>query len=307
MAKNDSQKKCIFITSVGRTGTRFIGKIFGTVIPDSISFHEPDLLTPRHVNEWLWKLKAFGPLNMIFGKMLGIVGMRHLSHKRMSGKLRASDVIELIIKQRRKFISSFEQSIYIESNCTFYGIFDLLIEAFTNSNSIFIVRDPRTWVRSRIDWGDWYSKLDYNKLLNLGRLSPYMFENENNSNLWPSYSQFQKLCWAWNKITSFALSRISSEARLKIFKYEDLFLSNNRYEHMNNLLESITIFPDGDKYHYKLRPGILDKVVHASKKNFPLWVEWTHKLAHQLDMICGETMRKFDYGEEREWKAKLLL
>lgn len=282
-----------------------MGKIFGTVIPDSISFHEPDLLTPRHVNEWRWKLKAFGPLNMTLGKMLGMVGMRHLSHKRMSGRLTESEVVKLIIKQRAKFISSFEQSIYIESNCTFYGIFDLLPQAFPNSNSVFVVRDPRTWVRSRMDWGDWYGKWDYNTALNLGRLNPLMFENENNRDLWPSYSPFQKLCWAWNKITSFALSRVRSDPKLRVFRYEDLFLDPNRYEYMNNLLETVTNFPDGVKIAHNLSESNLKRVVHASRKRFPPWAEWEPKLSRHLHMICGENMAYLGYGWETAWKDKI--
>jgi len=108
-----TEKKCIFITSVGRTGTRFIGKTFGDIIPNSISFHEPDLLTPRHIREWPWKLKAFGPVNMSLGKVLGSFGMRQLSHKRMAGKLTVDRAIKSIVKQRSSFIDSLPSSTYI--------------------------------------------------------------------------------------------------------------------------------------------------------------------------------------------------
>jgi len=71
-----TEKKCIFITSVGRSGTRFIAKTFPTMIANSRSFHEPDILTTKHIEEWPLKFRNFGFINITVGKFLGVSGLR---------------------------------------------------------------------------------------------------------------------------------------------------------------------------------------------------------------------------------------
>jgi len=132
-----------------------------------------------------------------------------------------------------------------------------------------------------------------------------MFADDEHRDLWHFYTPFQKLCWAWNKITNFAIFRAGHDDRLRIFKHEDLFLSSHRYEHMRELLEAVSVFPDGSSCNYNLPEGILDKVIHASKKKFTAWPEWSPVVCQQLHEICGQTMKQFGYGEEPEWKGKL--
>lgn len=298
--------KCIFITSAGRTGTRFMGQTFTKLMPNSISYHEPSVLNWRHRREWLWKIMTFGLLNMTFRKIIGCHSMKRCSHKRLLNLLPDEEIIRSLHIQRDRFIMAHLNKIYIESNWMFCGIFDLLDRAFPNSRIIYLVRDPRTWTISNINWGRWYQKGDWISLLYLGRLRADMFRNDRYRDQWSSFSPFEKLCWSWQKLTSFALERITTSQSVKIYKYEDVFLSPYKYECFAELVEFATKFPDGTSVDFEIPENVLDKVIHKSMRKMPPWKEWSHHTAKRLHKICGKTMREFGYGEEPEWKEKLL-
>lgn len=304
MARN---AKCIFITSAGRTGSRFLANALPSIIPSAASFHEPDILTTNHMEEWPVKCWNFGLLNSTVGKFLGISGLRTLSNKRMRGLIDDRKVINELLKRREKFRQQVREPIYIEANWAFYGVFDLLPQAFPISNSIYIVRDPRTWIQSSLNFGHWYHKRDYIHLFGLGRLNPSMFANDKYKEEWNSFSTFQKLCWAWQKLVSFALERIEKEPRVKCYRYEDLFVSHKRYDTLQEMLAFMTRFPDGTSVNFRIPEGILSTVVHRSEKNFPAWPQWSASECQQVSEMCGPLMKQLGYGEEPEWKAKLSL
>jgi len=298
-------KKCIFITSLGRSGSRFIGENFSKIINDAVSLHEPDILTLQHLEEWPAKFKNFGFLNMTVGKFIGISGLRNISNKRICCQINDEQIKERLVRRREKFMNNFRESVYIETNWTFYGVFDLLLESFPNSNSVVIIRDPRTWVQSSLNWGHWYHKKDWIDRLGLGRLNPKSLPNDPYKRVWDSFSTFEKLCWAWQKLVSFALQQMRNAPRVRMYKYEDLFVSIQKYENLRKLLEFVTQFPDGSSVPFSIPEKILSKVVHRSEGNCQGWPRWSPVVCKQLQNICGETMKDVGYGEEPEWKAKL--
>lgn len=299
--------KCIFITSAGRTGSRFLANALSSMISSAASFHEPDILTTTHMEEWPVKCRNFGLFNSTIGKFLGISGLRTLSNKRMQGLMDDRRVINELLKRREKFREQVREPIYIESNWAFYGVLDLIPQAFPISNSVYIVRDPRTWIQSSLNWGHWYHKRDYIHLLGLGRLKPSMFADDKYKDEWNSFSTFQKLCWAWQKLVSFALESIEREPRIRCYKYEDLFVGQRRYDTLREMLVFMSRFPDGTSVKFIIPEGILSKVVHGSEKRFPGWRQWSIPQCQQVGEMCGPLMEKLGYGEEPEWKARLAM
>lgn len=43
----------------------------------------------------------------------------------------------------------------------------------------------------------------------------------------------------------------------------------------------------------------------SAKTDFPEWKDWTPQQAAQLDLFCGERMKKYGYKSEPEWLAKV--
>ena len=79
-------KDLVFIVSGGRTGTQFLGDRLSLAIENSYSVHEPDIL-PISVKRVGGRLRTFGLWNMVFGKALGLSGIRVLGQRAITGTI----------------------------------------------------------------------------------------------------------------------------------------------------------------------------------------------------------------------------
>ena len=82
---------------------------------------------------------------------------------------------------------------------------------------------------------------------------------------------------------------------------EDLVDTRKRQENFGKLFAFLEL-PGGhiDWDH------ILNEKVNISKRRcFPKWRNWDSKQANVVEKYCGELMKKYGYGTEEEWKAKL--
>ena len=305
-------KPSIIISSLGRTGTTFFKNFFKNNFSNISAFHEPTTIE-RKSKEILSQIKFnitnFGFYNSFIKKSLGKWGFLNLSKKRILNQINNQEVVYKILEQRKKFIEKQKKNIYLESNYNYYGLLDLLPFVFKNLRIIFIIRDPRDWIRSYINLKGWYHLSDIN--MHLGnRLNAKMFKNDPYQKKWNSFSQFEKLAWAWNKQNSFAiqsLKKIQSAPRVenknvyKIFKFEDLF-SKEDNKKFKSLVDFISELDPEEKESYEKYKNSIHKKIHQPKNyKFPKWQKWTSEKAQIVDKHCGNLMRELGYGEEEEW------
>ena len=302
-----SRKHCIFLSSTGRTGTRFFGEMMSKMIGDCVSVHEPDTTRVTRPGDWIEKMAKFGAPKMLWGQYRERYSFGKLSTTRHRGITKDKKARQYVLENRLEYIEHFRKNLYIESNHIVYGVLDLVAELFPNSKVIWIMRDPRTWVRSAINSEAYhlYGMWDWNAL-NLS-VRAYNFPDDPSASRWKEMSKFEKYCWYYSNVNNRAFELMKKVPDFKIFRYEDLFDKQKRDQYFNEMLEYATGFKDGFRAEYKYRPELLDEKIHAaaSKWRIPKWKNWNDNLVKMMDYHCGEIMQHFGYGDEQQWQKKL--
>ncbi|MBN1996433.1 sulfotransferase domain-containing protein, partial [candidate division KSB1 bacterium] len=231
------EKPSIFIVSGGRTGTAFFTKLFNTSSNLTSAYHEPENIDYFNLTEIKTKSKHFGLCNLTVRKLCGRWGITNLSNQRMAGKISVTEAAQKLLDQRRTFIEGQDAEIYVESSYHFYGLIDIIPLIFENYKIVYIVRDPRDWVRSHMDKKEWYHFTNPATLFGT-RISPRLIGDTRYTAQWKSMDRFEKLCWAWQMINSYALDMIkkTGSENIQYMRFEDIFAAGNKKEKMEQLL-----------------------------------------------------------------------
>ncbi len=287
-------KYFIFLTSAGRTGTKFFGDLLGEMVKDAFSIHEPDVLMDFKLKSFR-QLQMFGLYNLIIGKLFNKTGIRNLSQNYLAGKIDTGQVNDAIVRHRRKYYNAITAKMIIESYSGWYGVIPGIRRLYKNYKIVILLRDPRDWVTSNMNWGTMYGKRDWVSRLGLGRLNPEMIGDVAYSGDWQRFSRFQKLCWAWKTIYEIVLNSTADDANVAVVKFEDIFKSNAKYETLGGLLDSITRFSDVT-FPYTIPTEILERKVNKNiTYRFPQWEHWNNGLKKDLISICGTLAKKLGY------------
>ena len=299
-------KNSVFICSTGRTGTQFFGKRISDSIEDCFSVHEPAAVWLSRPKEWREKSKIFGPFRMTIGQFLPSNSMFKLSADRAAGRIGDKKAREYVYKQRKRYVSKVKQSLYVESNAHLYGVLDLLSEIFPNCKIIYVMRDPRTWIRSALNTPEYvlYSPIDFRFFK--ASVRAIDFENDPYYHRWEQMDKFEKYCWYYNKVNSFALSLMQGKDNFRIFRFEDLFQSSDRVSEFKSMLDFATNF-ENHQYQYHLKEEMIKKKVHSRSKKgkLPDWNEWEPRLAQTIMEHCSRWFLEYGYGKEQQWLMKL--
>jgi len=293
------EKHSIIVTSLGRTGTKFFADLFDNITPQTSTFHEPDLLHFNLQNKKgfyfaFYQIKRSGFYNLILKKIFGNWSLVSLSDARVKGKLTTSKAISKLSNQRKKFIENPISHVYLESNLGYYGLIDLLPKVFDQHNILFVTRDGRDWVESWIKWGSMYNKSTIRKAIGHNWPKACEFDNDPYKNIWYQMSNFEKLCWAWSKLNSFALDCLKQNPNATLVRFEDIFESENGYENLKAAVDFATHFNDGTKLEYKPLDGWLENKVHSSGKKSSS-DNWTKQQKETFQRMCGPLMEELGY------------
>ena len=118
-------KKFIFIVSSGRTGTKAIAQHLSRCYPNVWAAHEP---SPS------WRL-------------------RMATTRALCGKASREELRSMLVRLRGDLVGRAAQRIYVESNPYLSGFVEVLGEVFEDARVVHVVRDPRTYVRSGVNFG----------------------------------------------------------------------------------------------------------------------------------------------------------
>lgn len=298
-------KPTIIITSLGRTGTQFFAQLFSEVIPQCTAVHEPDIMNVveyKGVERYqkLWeKVNEVGAINILMRKPLGQWGLVHQSDARFLNQVSDAQAIMQMLKQRQSFIHSRPGNVYAESSLAFYGLLDLLPQAFKDHQAAYIIRNGRTWVQSWMNWGKQHGGI-YGKS-RLGRIMGHNWPTADDlpSNLyygqWSTMTRFERLCWGWANLNSYALSTLNHNPNAKCYRFEDLFSSETNAQNLANMVQSLT----GFKTPISTLPlqGWVEKQTHQSKKAFPAWSAWNDTEKKCFEKHCGSLMAELGYDQ----------
>jgi hypothetical protein len=266
-------KTSAVILSTGRTGTMFFSHTLGNLAPGAQVFHEAG--------------ERSRLINILFHAYLGRLIPIQLP-------LWAWDRVV------GKDLKACHKEVYIDSNNQIYALVPEKPELYPGLKVVHIVRDPRDYVRSHINWSRHRPK---SFIANY--LTPFWQPNgfllgEMPFSTWVGLSRFERFCWIWDfknrTIESIAMKGVPY---LRV-RFEDFFAGSNPEIHLNRILDFIGLPTVKGQHHH------FEKAVNPGRKRtFQSWRNWSPRLCCQLRVFCGETMLRYGYGKEPEWSEKL--
>jgi hypothetical protein len=91
------------------------------------------------------------------------------------------------------------------------------------------------------------------------------------------------------------LDTVQENPTARVFRFEDIFKSENRYQHLAELVNFATDMPRVDPVPAQALAGWLDRRIHKSSGDFPAWSEWSEQHKQQFVEICGPLMEELGY------------
>lgn len=286
-------KDLTLIVSGGRTGTTFLGETISSMIPDAHSVHEPDVWPGVNL-EALRRIREFGLRHMVIDRLRGKTGFRNLSIKRLRGTLSLDAAAAEIRRQRVPYYRSRDGSLVVESNYQAFGVLPAFLRAFPDAKIAGLVRHPATWVTSQLDYGKRRGYRDRVEAWGRSRLTPESIGDVEFQEEWAEMGPVQRLCWDWLVINRTLASAAEDSASVRIFRYEDLFLSEARESNFRRLLDYLTDHP-GRRYEYSLSQSLLDQRINPRPDREMSSRERGEELRDQVREICGDLMTRFGY------------
>lgn len=291
-------KDVALVTSGGRTATSFFGMKMDAFVSDCWSTHEPDVWRGIFNRRSWTAVRWFGAYHVVLGKVLRRTGMRCLTERYISGDWSADETAEAMKHQRERFYQTRPASLVVESNWQLFGLLPLLPKVLPSYRVLAIVRDPRRWVGSWVNFGGHHDEQDMVRRMGLPRMSPGMMGDERWSDRWSDMDSFERLCWDWRLVTLRLVTAARKDPRVRLVRFEDLFEAEDRRTHFEASLGFLTDFGERS-YDFHLPPTVYETRVNASPPG-PLgsWSEWPDHRRRFLIEMCGSLMKSLGYAME---------
>ena len=264
----DKFERVVVVLSTGRTGTQALAHYFNTCFDHVTALHEPK--PTRH--------------------------FRVMSNRAMAGKLSKETAVRTLVRSRRRLIEKITRPIYVESNWYLYGFLDALKDVFGRPKILHVVRDPRTFIPSYLNYGTFSGlKKIAAEYLPYWYLKPEQYEKDPPKR-WKQMSRPERLAWHWHIVNR----EIDRGAALYgddylLLKYEDIFPRDFGPEGpagLNRLLDWAGL-PRSEKLLHLMR----DKKMNASgNRGYPKWEQWDEAERQSVLATCGAQMEQYGYA-----------
>lgn len=254
------KKKPILFLSTHRCGTKGLADFFEYYYPLFHSVHQPAFSRRINIATTLRIHDTIG--NQIF-----------------------SDVC---LKRKLKQIESSTSEVYVETNGFNLLLAKLIADNYTDTKLVHIVRDPRTWVISYMNWTKSRpkSKFAYKFIpfwnIDASKLG-YMSKQE-----WAGLEEYQKFCWWWKIKNDIIIEKYSKDSRYIRFRFEDLYLSQNT-EYVKSLIDFM-----GLDYTNEM-PDFFQKKRNISQSIYKKEEFWNKERLDSLKTIVGPDMEFYNY------------
>jgi hypothetical protein len=188
---------------------------------------------------------------------------------------------------------------YIQSFAFDHVAARILHDAFDNVRVIHIVRDPRTFVPSYLNWTHTRLKSYIANKAVPGWHPNGWLAGEFTWRQWQVMNEFQRVCWHWRFKNELLETLFSKSARYMRLRFEDIMFGNQRKEMLANLLSFLDI-PYEPRFEI-----IFEKKKNVSEKTyFPRYADWPSERKYQLAEFCDSTMERYGYApDEPEEKS----
>jgi len=250
------------LLSTGRTGTMALAHYMDEAYSDVRALHEPRPC--RH--------------------------LRFLSNLHLAGKVSGRTLVDIYAASRRRLFKRTDQPIYVESNNFLHGYLDVMDEMFDAPRIVHIVRDPRTFVRSWINFGVFAGLKGFVvKNVPYWLCKPELLE-DNPPKRWNQMLPVERIAWYWSRLNG-QLDRgreLFGDRYIRL-RFEDVFAPDGQT--LAELIDWLDLPP---------RPGLVEQSrsrrVNASKEGgFPKYPDWPAEWKRILHDYCGKQMAEYGY------------
>lgn len=252
-------EKIVFILSTARTGTKSLAE--GLVGDDILSFHQPP-----------------------FSRLLTVASNYYLH-----GWLPKRGLEWLVSSLREPQIVQAECRYYIQAYSLDHLPAKIISQKYPNVYIIHIIRDPRTFVPSYLNWMHTRLKSFVANKLVLGWHPSGFFTREISWRTWRGMDEFQRVCWHWAYKNAFLEQLFEGDERYLRIRFEDLFCDEGP-----DVLRSMLSFV-GIPYRDEFADIFRQRKNRSYKIYFPRWEEWASERQQQLLDVCGDLMSRYEY------------
>lgn len=257
-----SVEKIVLIVSTGRTGTRAIAHHLDTCYDQVRALHEPPPTRFR---------------------------LRRAANRFLCNRMSRAELVKVLRGERGRMLAETTQAIYVESNPGLAGFMDVFGEVFPSFQILHVVRDPRTYIQSALDWGVFRGLKGV-----LANRLPFWLPKpdftEPRDVRWRNLSHQQRLAWYWKRINEH-LDRGAQlyPGRYMRMRYEDLFARDG--SGLARFVEWIGLPPTE-----KLTLSANSENVNASRpRQGTKWAQWTEEDKCAVLHFCAPLMREYGY------------
>jgi hypothetical protein len=266
----DKFEQVVVVLSTGRTGTQALAHYFNTAYDQVTALHEPK--PTRH--------------------------FRVMSNRAVAGKLTTEAAVRALVRSRRRLVEKITRPIYVESNWYLYGFLGALKEVFGRPKVLHVVRDPRTFIPSYINYGTFSGlKRIAAEFLPFWYLKPEQCEKDP-PKTWGQMSEPERLAFHWHVVNR----EVDRGAALYgedylLLRYEDIFPRENRANSSTSPPPGLARLLDwiGLPANDKLLNLMGDKRNASRNRGFPKWDQWDEATRRAVLAMCGEQMERYGY------------
>lgn len=260
----DHLEKIVIVLSTGRTGTTALARYLSEGCTGVVALHEPK---PSR-------------------------GLRIASGRHLAGRLSAVAMTELLSRKRKKIVAGIDQRVYVESNPFLFGFLDVLGDVFPQPKIIHVTRDPRTMIRSALNFGSQRGlKWLVTAAVPFWLIKPDLLE-ANPERRWREMSAVERIAWYW-KVVNAHLDRgaeLYGDDYCRV-RYEDVFTPDGAG--LKDLIAWMGL---------EERPCVLESLlaerVNRSRANVvPAWDDWEAADRQALEHHCADLMQSYGYGD----------
>jgi hypothetical protein len=251
-------EKIVFILSTARTGTKTLAE--GLRSDDILSLHQP-----------------------AFSRLLTIASNFYLQ-----GWLPERRLKWLVSRFREPQILGANCRYYVQAYSLDHLPAKIISQRYSNVYIVHIVRDPRTFVPSYLNWMHTrFKSFVANKLVPGWHPSGF-FTGQVSWHKWRRMDEFQKVCWHWTYKNALLERLFEGDERYTRVRFEDLF--GGEPEVLRSTLDFI-----GIPYRQEFAALLQQHKNVSHKSYFPTWHECETQKKQQLLEICGEGMQRYGY------------
>lgn len=216
------------------------------------------------------------------------------SNRFLCGRLSRPQMVERLVRARRGLLAATGEPIYVESNNFLHGFLGVLDDVFGEPFVLHVVRDPRTYIRSWINFGV------YTGLKGLvGRVHPYwLLKPERLAPAgplrWNQMHPYVRIGWYWTAINRH-LDRGADlfGPRYLRLRFEDLFSPQGNG--LERFLQWFGLEPNEQMSH-----ALTDQKVNRSSRNeCPAWSQWPQDVRDEVLRQCGPLMETYGYDLDK--------